>query len=525
MAKTIAVQCKDYCPTNDEAADESLLSQYEKLVTETLLSSFGLEALLQTSTDQVGGDVDTIHNVRNIGKEPGLGYKSAANAQAYAERGAYDSKTYHSHPDYIAKNRAVSEARKNGTLVDGYTGEQIARNGKSDLDHILSAKSIHDDPGRVLAGLDGADLANAPENLTPTNPHTNRTKKADDMNGFLRRRGEEYSPEIQQHMRDVEAQAKTAYDNKVARAYYTSPRFRNDVQKAATKLGATTGLKQAMGFCLAEIWFAVRERLHALKRRTNVTMKERMQEIAEGFHDGFLRVKRNFRTLLAKFGEGMLSGVLASLCTTLANIFFTTAKHVVAVIRQAWASLVKAFKVLFVNPNHLTFGQRLHEVAKILIAAAGSIAGVLLAEVLNKTPIGQIPVVGEPLTTFVSMLLTGLVSCTLIYELDHGDLCKKLAQAYDPYRSYRAQQAFYEEEIRRLDAYAAQLARIDVNEFARETRLAETAVRELATAQSLGEFRQRMQRSAKALGVRVDYGGYGSLEACLADPHAHLTFS
>jgi len=525
MTKTIAVQCKDYCPMNDEAADESLLSQYEKLVTETLLSSFGLEALLQTSTDQVGGDVDTIHNVRNIGKEPGLDYKNAANAQAYAERGAYDSKTYHSHPGYIETNRAVSKARKNGTLIDGYTGERILRNGKTNLDHIISAKAIHDDPGRVLAGLDGADLANSSDNLTPTNEHTNKTKREYDIEHLLQRRGDEYSLETQQHMRAVEEQAKTAYDNKVARAYYTSPKFRNDVQKAATKLGATTGLKQAMGFCLAEIWFAVRERLHALKQRTHVTMKERMQEIAEGFHDGFLRVKRDFRTLLAKFGEGMLSGVLSSLCTTLANIFFTTAKHVVTVIRQAWASLVKAFKVLFVNPNHLTFGQRLHEVAKILIAAAGSIAGVFLAEVLNKTPIGQIPVVGEPLTTFVSMLLTGLVSCTLIYELDHGDLCKKLMQAYDPYRPYREQQAFYEAEIRRLDAYAAQLAHIDVNEFARETRLAEAAVRELATVQTLGEFHQRMRRSAKALGVQIGYGGYGSLEACLADPHAHLTFS
>ena len=66
-------------------------------------------------------------------------------------------------------------------LKDAYTGEDVHANSTSDLDHVMTAKEIHDDRGRSLAGLKGTDLANSDENLQATNRHTNRTKKADDM--------------------------------------------------------------------------------------------------------------------------------------------------------------------------------------------------------------------------------------------------------------------------------------------------------------------------------------------------------
>ena len=82
-------------------------------------------------------------------------------------------------------------------LKDAYTGEDVPANSTSDLDHVMTAKEIHDDRGRSLAGLKGTDLANSDENLQATNRHTNRTKKADDMGDiyvFMPRKQMEYLP-------------------------------------------------------------------------------------------------------------------------------------------------------------------------------------------------------------------------------------------------------------------------------------------------------------------------------------------
>ena len=163
-------------PDPNEPIMESIFQQYERVLIETLITSFGLDFLIK---DQHGGDVDTIHNVRQIGQDERMLYKNATNQQDYKQRGKYDSATYHKDAQYIAKNKEITMQKKNGTLIDAYTGNKIERNGKSDLDHVVSAKEIHEDKGRILAGYTGTKLANCKENLQVTNPHTNRTKKAD----------------------------------------------------------------------------------------------------------------------------------------------------------------------------------------------------------------------------------------------------------------------------------------------------------------------------------------------------------
>jgi hypothetical protein len=69
-------------------------------------------------------------------------------------------------------------------LTDTYTGERFAANDKKNLDHIIAAHEIHNDPGRILAECDGADLANDSSNLTFTNESLNKAKKAKTMDAF-----------------------------------------------------------------------------------------------------------------------------------------------------------------------------------------------------------------------------------------------------------------------------------------------------------------------------------------------------
>lgn len=83
---------------------QSLFESYEKVIIESLIQSFGLDFLIN---DQHGGDVDTIHNVRMIGKDPQMNYKNSKNAQAKENNGPYDPNVYHKAPSYKKHMTAI----------------------------------------------------------------------------------------------------------------------------------------------------------------------------------------------------------------------------------------------------------------------------------------------------------------------------------------------------------------------------------------------------------------------------------
>ncbi|MEJ5168259.1 MAG: lactate permease, partial [Arcobacteraceae bacterium] len=149
----------------NQARFDKLIIDCKQNVISSIVTPFGLGKVIAVY-DKVGGNVDTIHNVRNkdkigIGmseeesKKDGLGiYATTQAKEAYSNRGEYNSDEYHKDINYIDINKQYSKDRKDGKAFDYMTGETLSQNESHDLDHIKSAKEIHDDPGRVLAGLD-----------------------------------------------------------------------------------------------------------------------------------------------------------------------------------------------------------------------------------------------------------------------------------------------------------------------------------------------------------------------------------
>lgn len=91
----------------------SIFEQYERVVIQSLITSFGLDFLVR---DQHGGDVDTIHNVRQIGKDEQMHYKNKKNEETYNNKGNYDGVAYHKGGGFSAKEtrgkRTVASYRK-----------------------------------------------------------------------------------------------------------------------------------------------------------------------------------------------------------------------------------------------------------------------------------------------------------------------------------------------------------------------------------------------------------------------------
>lgn len=535
---TISKLTEDYYPDEKNSVYDDLFKQYNRVVIESLLTSFGLDMLLVK--DQYGGDVDTIHNVEKIGEythswnngkiqiknekyDPLMKYKSLRNEENYKNREEYNSKSYHKHENYIATNKENSKLKKEGMLYDGYTGEKIKANGKTNLDHIISAKEISEDRIRILAGLKGEDLANSPENLIITNESLNKSKSAYSMNEFLNREKnreeKRYSEDSIKRMENLDKRARKAYKTKLNIAYYTSSNFRNDLLRSSANVGVRMGLRQAVGFLLTEVVFTVMDEFKKLKTEK---LDEIFAAISNGIKKGFENAKLKYKELLSKFKDGAIAGIIGSLTTTLTNIFFTTSKNIIRVIRQSWVSLVEALKIVLFNPDNLPFGERMRAVAKIFATTASVIVSIVVREVLTKIGIAAIPVVGDELVTFIEILSMGLTSCTLLYFLDKSEIVNKAVNFLNNLPTVSNALYYYKEQAKYFEQYAAQILSIDVESFEREIEKFNSIANKLENAKDENELNSILVGFYKEMKIKLPWEG--DFDSFMKDKNSVLIF-
>lgn len=469
--------------------------ELHQTVVKSLTTSFGLDFLLLE--DKHGGDVNTIHNVRQ-----GV-YATDAERQRYEQREAYDSYRYHSHKNYKATNREGKKAHEAGTLTDTYTGKHFAANDKKNLDHIISAHEIHNDPGRVLAECDGADLANDSSNLTFTNESLNKAKKAKTMEAFVQTLQEQHAATTQEiarlrsqpalseqeqkqlnklenkaaadfkRMKEADKQARAKYNGTINQEYYTSSKFAMNVASATLNNAFRMGTRQMLGLILAETWFEFRERIPVMyeKHHRAFNAGDFLQDATEALRAVWLRVQFKFSTFLTSFKDGAIGGMLSSITTTLFNLFFTTKKMMVKLIREMWNNLVQAFKLMIFNPEGLAPGQLAKAVSKLVAAGVAVAAGVVINEALAKILVFPF---GPELAAFCSVLATGILTLVMNYFLEHSALMKKVWAFLDTFKDkYQKALEYYQQVNAELDRYLLKLSAlefaIDTSELARFT--------------------------------------------------------
>lgn len=537
-ANYMANVSRQFDPDPSEPIMNSIFQQYERVLVESLITSFGLDFLVN---DQHGGDVDTIHNVRQISDDNDslMRYKNEQNERAYKQQvyqGGYDKKAYHGkNKNYQKMTRdARKAAQKEGKPIpieDAYTGSTVYVLGKSkgappdrqaSLDHVISANSIYKDQGRVLAGLSGEKLANTPENLAFTNASLNSSMKASEIPVYI-----EAHPELdkktKERMTQRYNQAKKSYEAKLRKAYYTSPKFAKDVAKAAGNVSVRMGARQALGFVFAEMWFTVKEEFEKIQDGP-FDLGDFLRALGNGLKQGFERAKEKYKELFSKFFSGAVAGALSSLTTTLCNIFFTTAKNVVRIIRQSYASLVEAGKVLFINPENYTFGERMRAVTKILATGASVVVGVMVSDAVSSTGINTIPVLCDVVPSFCGAFVSGIMSCTLLYFLDRSEFMNKLVKTLDGLHTIETEINYYRQQADYFEKYAAELAKIDLPQFKKEIAFYGQTAASLAAAQTDQELNAALKDALKKAGILIPWKGYENFDQFMSDKKAHLVF-
>lgn len=477
------------------------VSELEKTVVNSLATSFGLDFLF--FQDKLGGNVDTVHNVRQ-----GI-WATETEKQQYSERGDYKSSkdAYHQHVNYITTGKRDKVAQQAGQLHDSYRSKTMVAGERRNLDHVVSAKEIHDDPGRILAGLDGIDLANQDSNLQATLETINKSKKQASVDDWLSRlprlidshqqslevkrkqlntmpRGTpEQKHKVRQLQDDIRSiknkieslksvdheamrkrgqEARAAYNSQIDRHYYTSGKFFGNAALAAGKAGLSMGARQVLGLIAAECWFELRSEVPGLldRMRQNFSLDVFLDEISSLWKGIWRRVKVRFKDFLNNFKEGVFGGVMAGAMMTVLNIFASTGKNVIKIIREMWGQLAKAIKLVFFNPDDLPFIDLCQAVVSVLSAGvAAAVGAVVYAQVL---PLCSFPF-GTELAAFIGALVTGVLTLGMNYFFLHSalmqDVWNFLASTMPHVETVQQLQAANAE----LDRYLLDLARLEFN--------------------------------------------------------------
>lgn len=425
-----------------------LLDQTKKDVLFSIAVPFGLGKVL-SAYDQVGGNVDTVHNVRK-----GV-YVTNKEEQSYKERGDYDTHKVHSDKQYTDVNRERAKQQKSSTGVkDGYSCKPIHADDTRNLDHIISAKQTHDDPGRVLAGIETKDLANIKDNLTSTSESVNKSKGAKSPEEFAnyleataaaRKERIKVLTDNDKYLTDRERKelkklttidnadpdkvrhkgkdAQKAQDDKINKEYYLSGKFLKSSLGTGVNEGIRMGAQQALGVFLLEFFSS-----------SFVEIKHAFNEGLEGkslYEDIKIRLGRvgsnlalKWKNIIKGFSGGFISGFISNLITAIINMLVTTGKRLVRMIREGVFSLLKALKLVIFPPENMTYRESMHEAMKLVAAGGVVIAGVALEEVVEKL-ILNIPFLA-PFSPILSAVIVGSLTAIAIalvtYLIDKMDL-------------------------------------------------------------------------------------------------------
>lgn len=432
----------------------ALFEQCSQNAIDAVVGHFGLAAVVLNSKD--GGNVNTTHNVRRVDEngEPAPIYANDIERQRYENRGEYDSAHYHADKNYIAINKEQGELKKQGKSVDYMTGKKIKANDNTDLDHIVSAKTIHDDPALVLAGIDGAEVANTRDNLALTDSTLNRSKKAMTADEFIahkkrslaeldkisktrdltdkeKERKAKLESIDDDKLRENYAKSKKNIDKKADKTYYTSAKPYKEALITGGIDAGKMALHSAIGMILKEFIEGMSIELKTLfKEFGNESLGDIFKRFKERLEKIWANLRVRWKDIIAGSFEAGIVAFFGNLVVFVINIVFTTFKRTVQIIRAGFTSLYQAVKKLF--DKNTPQNERLFEASKIfvagLIGAVTMLSNEAILAWLKAIPginvLFNIPLpfldetIGDALGLCISAALGAVLSTIAIYYMD-----------------------------------------------------------------------------------------------------------
>lgn len=401
-----------------------------------IVTPFGLGKFI-SSYDKLGGNITTVHNAKQ-------------GIYANPETEGLQGDQYRTYKFQKARQEVIkNNTDQNGNIIDGYTGKKLSFDDV-DIDHNTPVKKMHTEQGGFIQSEEkraerGADQ----RNLIPTSSGLNRSMQDKDiiewMNLPSTQEPHKTNAEFYQvdHEKVKEAVARAEEANKehspdaLEWTQYGLGRSLATGLREAGKMG----LQQATGIMLVNFFEGL--------------FFEAMDSYRNGFAKGVnketffaaleIRVGRivrkiieDWESVLEAFKQGAFSGFMSNLLTSIMNIFFTTSRRLVRMLREGFFSLIQAFKTLF-SPAHASLAEAADAALKIIITGAMVGIGIMLEEAIAET-VQSLLVSFPPLETIAPLLiasitggLMGIITTLAIYLIDKLDFFGVQAGTRDSY--------------------------------------------------------------------------------------------
>ena len=199
---------------------------------------------------------------------------------------------------------------------------------------------------------------------------------------------------------------------------------------------------------------------------------------------------------------------------------FIKAKFLEAYIRQGYAAVVQAGNVLLINPDDLLLGDQLKMTTIILGSGASVIAGTYVGDLLSKTPIASVPEVGPVVTRFVSVLVSGLLSCTMLILLDRSKLVNTLIGKMNQYATV---EHTIKETSKAFENMAAEIEGYDLDAFSTQCLQFRLIAAKIGQAPSEEELSGLLMDALTSSGICLPWDG--DFDDFMSDPSSRLVFS
>lgn len=455
----------------DQRQVDVLLKSCRDSVTSSIVGPFGLGSLV-AAMDKEGGNVTTVHNA-----DQGV-YANEADRKRY--KVDFDRKDYED-GGLGPKRKTLFQSQEK--IYDAYKGTETPKDGRTHLDHVISAKEIHDDKWlRLATESEQRDkIATRESNLVPTDSALNQSKSDRDLKEWMNAKRKDGTTNAEYFGVD-KGRAEAVYneakkDYTVQKTVAVAKHFGKELGVTGAQEGAKMGLQQSFGLLLTEFFSASFDEISDAYRhgfRDSLSNQSFFEALKERLSRIVKRVTSRWKDALAAFKEGAISGFLSNLVTMLINTLVTTGKRIVRVIREGLMSIMKSLKMALFPPEGMSPAEAADAALKLLATGVTVSLGLLAEETVEKAvtvffntnlPL-LAPYAGTVSAVFVGAM-TGIASALLVYGLDkldvfgangarrHAGVLQELDLLIT--ESDKRINAMYEEEMGRMDRMLAQL--------------------------------------------------------------------
>lgn len=403
----------------DEEKIAALVDACQQECLRAVIGPLGVGRVLFINRDKDGGNVTTIHNMQN-----GIGpaeEKDKYNRDDYT--GGRQNKNKNSFKK-SAKKYKDDMKKKYGVLIDETTGRPAM---SPEADHIVSCSEYHKSGGFMQSEDDKKEFASDKDNFQILDKMANTSKRdknaTDWVNDNRERFGMDKRRTNSRISRGIKTKNKHLPTTRQKLKFYIKGAARTGIQESG-RMGFQQAISVLMDefikACFAEVRDVWRNGfIEKIDSNFMSSLKARLTRVA-------IQVHGRWGDAFHAFRDGVVSGFLSNLLTVAINIFCSTMKKWVRIIREGSMSLYRAVKILAFPPHGMSPVEAAHEASKVVATGIVTGIGILVEDILNKAlPIsswGVLAQIAPYISAVVVGLITGLGTAFTAYMLDRLDL-------------------------------------------------------------------------------------------------------